>query len=182
MLFNLSRKFGETIRYDGYYFYMFPTPEKLARANAAELKDCGLGYRARYVLETAKRVHKSRFDFEHLKHLPYEKAKKELLNFSGVGLKVADCVSLFSLEKFEAFPVDVWVKRAILKYYPNYFIKEFIEKISRKNSLNNTEYEQLSLFGRNYFGKYAGYAQEYLYHYERIKNRSSKLKCRKRLN
>ena len=167
MLFNISVKFGEKIRYEKYDFYTFPTSERLAKANTVELEDCGLGYRAKHLLATAKMVYNSKFDFEHLKQLSYEKAKEELLNFSGVGLKVADCVLLFSLEKFEAFPVDVWVKRAILKHYSSHFTKEFTEKISGK-SLTKPEYEQLSFFGRSYFGKYAGYAQEYLYHYERM--------------
>jgi N-glycosylase/DNA lyase len=71
------------------------------------------------------------------------------------------------LDKFEAFPVDVWIKRAILRYYVNHFSNEFVEKISRKKSPTKSEYKQLNLFGRRYFGKYAGYAQEYLYHYVR---------------
>jgi N-glycosylase/DNA lyase len=85
-----------------------------------------------------------------------------------VGLKVADCILLFSLAKREAFPVDVWVKRVILRHYGMHFPEEFIEKISSHESLSNAEYEKLNEFGRNYFGKYAGYAQEYLYHYERM--------------
>jgi N-glycosylase/DNA lyase len=167
MLSNLSKKFGEKIHYDGYDFYTFPTAEKLAKTHVDRLRKCGLGYRAEYVLETANKVYEAKFDLEHLKHMSYEKAKIELQNFSGVGLKVADCVLLFSLDKFEAFPVDVWIKRAILRYYVNHFSNEFVEKISRKKSPTKSEYKQLNLFGRRYFGKYAGYAQEYLYHYVR---------------
>jgi len=173
MLYNLSRKFGEKIHYDGYDFYTFPTAEKLAKANVDRLRKCGLGYRAKYVFETAKMIYETKFDFENLKQMSYEKAKKELQNFSGAGLKVADCVLLFSLGKFEAFPVDVWIKRVILKYYANYFPNEFIKKISRKKSPTKAEYEQLNLFGRRYFGEYAGYAQEYLYHYIRSQENKS---------
>lgn len=167
ILFNLSRKFGEKIYFDGYNFYTFPTPERLAKATAEELAKCGLGYRAKYVSKTAKIVYERGFEFESLKKTPYEEAKAELLNFPGVGLKVADCVLLFSLGKLEAFPVDVWIKRIILKYYANHFPSDFITKISSKKSLTNSQYERLNLFGRTYFGRYAGYAQEYLYHYER---------------
>ena len=172
MLSNLSKKFGEKICYDGYDFYMFPTAKRLAKVNNNELEECGLGYRAKYVSETARAVYENTFNFEHLKLISYEKAREELQNFSGVGLKVADCILLFSLEKFEAFPIDVWIKRAILKYYANHFPKEFIDKISRKKSPTKSEYEQMNLFGRRYFGKYAGYAQEYLYHYIRSKCKS----------
>ena len=169
MLSNLSKKFGDKIYFDGYDFYTFPTPERLAKATIEELAKCGLGYRAKYVSETAKAVYENGFEVESLRKLSYEKAKEELLNFSGVGLKVADCVLLFSLGKLEAFPVDVWIKRVILKYYESYFPNEFIWKISGKKSLTISEYKELNLFGRRYFGDYAGYAQEYLYHYERTK-------------
>lgn len=167
MLYNISKKFGEKISFDGLAFYTFPTSEKLSKAKIGELVDCGLGFRAKYVSETAKIVYMNGFSFDKLKKMSYEDARKELLGFWGVGLKVADCVLLFSLGKLEAFPVDVWIRRAILKHYSNHFPKEFAETISNQKSLNKTEYEKISLFGRDYFGKYAGYAQEYLYHYER---------------
>jgi N-glycosylase/DNA lyase len=169
ILLSLSKKFGEEIHFDGQKFYTFPTPERLAKATAQELANCGLGYRVRYVSETAKMVYESNISFEELRKMTYERAKEKLLGFPGVGLKVADCFLLFSLEKLEAFPVDVWIKRIILRHYAKHFPKEFVIKISRKKSLSNSEYETLSSFGRNYFGGYAGYAQEYLYHYERTK-------------
>jgi N-glycosylase/DNA lyase len=167
MLLNLSRKFGDKMTFDGKELYTFPTPKKLAKAPVAELIRCSLGYRAKYVLETARMVQENNLELEHFKGISYDAAKTELLNFPGVGLKVADCILLFSLEKLEAFPVDVWIKRAILRHYPEYFPTEFITKISNDKSLTNREYERLNIFGREYFGEYAGYAQEYLYHYER---------------
>ncbi|MDH5460584.1 MAG: DNA repair protein, partial [Candidatus Bathyarchaeota archaeon] len=167
MLFNLSKKFGDKTVFNGYDFYTFPTPARLTKASVKELAECGLGYRARYVSETAKMIYEGNVDFESLRKVDYEKARQELLDFLGVGLKVADCVLLFSLGKLEAFPVDVWIKRVILKYYANHFPSEFIRKISAKKTLANSEYERLNLFGRRYFGKYAGYAQEYLYHFEK---------------
>jgi N-glycosylase/DNA lyase len=173
MLLNLSKVFGDKVCYDGYDFYTFPTPEKLAKATNRELAKCSLGYRAKYVSETAKMIFENDFEFEDLRKMSYEKAKAELLNFSGVGLKVADCVLLFSLGKLQAFPIDVWIKRTVLKYYANHFPNEFIEKISKKKSLTESEYDQISLFGQNYFGEYAGYAQEYLYHYERINSQKT---------
>ncbi|NWG10322.1 8-oxoguanine DNA glycosylase [Candidatus Bathyarchaeota archaeon] len=170
MLLNLSRRFGEKICFDEYKFYSFPIAQKLAKAKLQELVACGLGYRAKYVSETAKMICENGFELESLGELGYEQARKELLNFSGVGLKVADCVLLFSLGKSEAFPIDVWIKRAVLKHYSNHFPNKFIKKILDKQSLNDSEYRKLSLFGRKYFGEYAGYAQEYLYHYERTQS------------
>jgi len=166
MLLNLSQKFGEKVTFNGNEFYTFPVPARLATATSTDLKKCGLGYRVSYVYETAKKVHENVFDFERLRNLPYEKAKKELANFPGVGLKVADCVLLFSLGKLEAFPVDVWIKRAILKFYSKHFSSDFLEKIGEK-SLTSSQYAKLNMFGRSYFGEYAGYAQEYLYHHQR---------------
>jgi N-glycosylase/DNA lyase len=168
MLLKLSKKFGEKMTLDGYDFCTFPTPEKLAKTTESGLAACGLGYRAKYVLETSKKIYKGDFDLEGLRKMPYQQAKKELLGLSGVGLKVADCVLLFSLGKLDAFPVDVWVKRALLRHYAEHFPDAFIKRIANQESLSNSEYERLNEFGRNYFGEYAGYAQEYLYHYERM--------------
>lgn len=168
MLFNLSRKFGEKVHFDNQIFHTFPAPAKLAKASAGQLKDCGLGYRTRYVYETAKRVYEEDFDFEMLTRTTYERAKKQLMNLPGVGAKVADCVLLFSIGKLEAFPVDVWMKRVVLKYYASHLPKQLVKKASCERSLSNSEYEKLNSFGREYFGEYAGYAQEYLYHYERM--------------
>jgi N-glycosylase/DNA lyase len=169
MLFKLSKKFGEKMSFDGYAFYTFPAPEKLAKTAESDLMECGLGYRAKYVLATSKRILEDDFSLESLRKMSYQQAKKELVSFLGVGLKVADCILLFSLGKREAFPVDVWVKRAILEHYAAHFPELFIKRISGQESLSNAEYERLNELGRSYFGEYAGYAQEYLYHYERMK-------------
>ena len=167
MLKKLSVKFGEKRVFDGLDFYTFPTAEKLASLSENALRECGLGYRARYVQATAKKIHEKRLDLEELKHLPYLEARKTLLELPGVGLKVADCVLLFSLEKLEAFPVDVWVKRVILNHYAEQLPADLVKKLRSHDSLTNGEYEKISAFARAYFGAYAGYAQEYLYHYER---------------
>jgi N-glycosylase/DNA lyase len=167
MLSKLSRKFGEKADLEGLDFYTFPSVEKLAMASENELRECGLGYRAKYVKATAKAICEGNFDLKALKRLPYLEAKTRLIELPGVGLKVADCVLLFSLEKLEAFPIDVWVKRVMLKHYGNSLPEDLVKKMSSHESLSNGEYEKLSVFAREYFGEYAGYAQEYLYHYER---------------
>jgi N-glycosylase/DNA lyase len=168
MLLRLSEKFGQKTTFDGYGFYTFPTPEKLADTTESGLKACGLGYRAKYVLETSKKICRSDFDLESLRKMPLQQARKALCTLSGVGLKVADCVLLFSLGKLDAFPVDVWMKRALLKHNAAHFPEGFTKKLLSHESLSNSEYEKLNAFGRNYFGKYAGYSQEYLYHHERM--------------
>lgn len=167
MLSKLSVKFGEKKVFDGFDFYTFPSVKKLAFANENGLQECGLGYRAKYLQKTAQKIHEEKINLEDFKNLPYLEARKKLLEFSGVGLKVADCVLLFSLGKLEAFPVDVWVKRVILNHYANQLPELFIKKLQSHDSLTNGEYIKIGDFARTYFGAYAGYAQEYLYHYER---------------
>ena len=121
MLRKLSAKFGEKKAFDGKDFYTFPTVERLALQARTELKECGLGYRAKYVQATARKIREEKIELEALKSMPYLDARKALVEFPGVGLKVADCVLLFSLEKTEAFPVDVWVKRVLLNHYAKSF-------------------------------------------------------------
>lgn len=169
MLNNIAQKFGEKVDYDSMCFYTFPSMQKLACASESELRACGLGYRAKYVCDTARKIQNEPATLESLKSLPYQEAKKKLLEFPGVGLKVADCVLLFSLGKTEAFPIDVWVKRVLLKHYDDCFPEALIKKMTSHKSLTNGEYKRLNGFGRAYFGEYAGYAQEYLYHNERVR-------------
>jgi N-glycosylase/DNA lyase len=168
MLNNMAQKLGEKVLFDGQEFYTFPSCEKLAAATEKDLRDCGLGYRAQYVHETSEQIRKDQTDLEELKKLPYAEAKKALMKFPGVGAKVADCVLLFSLDKMEAFPVDVWVKRVILNHYANKLQDGLAQKLGAKQGLSGGDYERLSEWGRSYFGEHAGYAQEYLYHYERM--------------
>jgi N-glycosylase/DNA lyase len=163
MVLNLSKRFGRKIVFEGRDFYAFPRPSDLADADLKQLKTCKLGFRTERVLETSRIVRNKELDLENLRKMDYGKAKRKLLALPGVGHKVADCVLLFSLDKLETFPVDVWVKRSILNYYSDRFEESFVKKISRRTSPTSGEYEKISSFGRTYFGEYAGYAQEYLF-------------------
>jgi len=168
MISELSKRFGENIVFENCGFYAFPEPAAIANATLDELRKCKLGFRAKRVRETARIVDCGEVDFETLKKIDYETAKSKLLRLPGVGNKVADCVLLFSLEKLEAFPVDVWMKRIVREYYADYFDASFIKRISAK-SLSSKDYNRISSFARDCFGKYAGYAQEYLFHFVRSK-------------
>ena len=150
MLKKISIKYGEKQVFEGIDFYAFPSVEKLANASEYGLRECGLGYRAKYVQATATKIYNEKIDLEYLKWKPYLEAREVLLEFSGVGLKVADCVLLFSLEKMDAFPVDVWVKRVILNHYANNFPQRSGQKnakpqlfISRRISKNRRVRTQL---------------------------------------
>jgi N-glycosylase/DNA lyase len=171
MVNNISEQFGKKLIFDSYTFYTFPSPTDLAKGTQEKLKCCGLGFRTNRVLETAKIVERGNLNLESLKRMNYCEAKKKLLELPGVGHKVADCVLVFSLEKLEAFPIDVWIKRAATNIYTDYFEPLFIKKVAEKGSLTTKEYETIGSFGRKYFGRYAGYAQEYLFHYLRTKQK-----------
>lgn len=167
MIHNLSKRFGQRKVFENREFYTFPRANRLADAGLEELENCNLGFRAKYVLQTSRIVASGEFSFNALGQLGYEEAKERLVALPGVGQKVADCVLLFSLGRLEAFPVDVWIKRLILAYYKNHFDQSFIRRISKHGGLSSSEYLEISSFGRSYFGEYAGYAQEYLFHYGR---------------
>lgn len=173
IILNLSRRFGKKMAFNHHDFYTFPKPNALANADIEQMKECKLGFRAERVLETAKIIHDEKLDLEALRNMGYEHARSRLLSLPGVGPKVADCVLLFALDKLEAFPVDVWVRRTILEHYSNHFTSVFINKMRKRKSPAPREYEDISLFGRRYFGKYAGYAQEYLFAHARSQLKTS---------
>jgi N-glycosylase/DNA lyase len=167
MLLQMSTRFGEKYEFDGKTFYLFPSAERLALASDSGLRECSLGFRAKFVKATAQKIVDEKINLENLRKMSYFEARGRLLEFMGVGLKVADCVLLFSLDKTEAFPVDVWVKRVILDFYASQLPAELVKKMRSHDSLTNSEYLKIGDFARSYFGRYAGYAQEYLYHLKR---------------
>ena len=102
----------------GVRYFAFPTPDALAELQDDQLKECGLGYRCRYVREAAQAVADSRLDLPGLKELDEETAMTTLTGLAGVGKKVASCVSLFGLHHLNSFPIDVWIKRILEEQYP----------------------------------------------------------------
>ena len=134
--------------------YAFPTAERLAACSEAELRACKMGFRAPYLLETARAV-AGGFDLETLTRADVDEARDRLMEFPGVGRKIADCVLLFSCGFQTAFPVDVWIMKALQKlYFPK-----------RRATL-----KRLHRFSQTHFGPNAGYAQQYLFHYVRIRS------------
>ena len=157
---KLCKTFGKSKMVDGKEFFLFPEPSDLANASVLDIKKCGLGYRAKAVKTASLSVVNGEIDFDSLKKIDYNNAKKELIKVFGIGNKVADCILLFSLEKLEAFPLDRWMLRILQKYYS----KEF--QISTKTITEKT-YDQLHENIVEHFGSYAGYAQQFLFKMER---------------
>ena len=166
MLKNLSRKFGAKVVIDGKEFFTFPSADHLNEATINELRSCGLGYRAKAIKAVAKSITSGNLDVKYLSHASYSDAKEELLKIYGIGNKIADCILLFSLEKLEAFPIDVWIARALSWHYSWLLSKE---KKGRKidDKITSNQYKMFSETIRNYFGDYAGYAQQYLFYHMR---------------
>ena len=160
---KITKKFGKKVKIQNKEFFLFPEPEKMAKATIDEIKSCGVGYRAPFIKEAAKMVILKKIDFEYLKKCDYHEAKKNICLVPGIGNKVADCIMLFSLNKLESFPLDTWMIKILEKYYS----KEF--KIETK-TVTQKQYELLHEKIVNYFGPYCGYAQQYLFKMEREKN------------
>lgn len=119
---NICEAYGEKkTNAEGEVYYAFPTPEALAGLNEDALKECNLGYRSKYVVRTAESVASGRTDLEYIRSLPYEDAKKELLQLFGVGEKVADCICLFALHYLQAFPIDTHINQAMEMHYQRGF-------------------------------------------------------------
>lgn len=117
---RLCENFGE--KRDGYY--TFPTAEKIASLTLEDLSVLRSGFRAKYILDAAQKVSCGEVDLYALKNMPVDAARNELMKIKGVGPKVADCALLFSHKHIEAFPKDVWIKRAMEKLFGGELPKE----------------------------------------------------------
>jgi N-glycosylase/DNA lyase len=132
----------------------FPSPARLAEVSEAQLRACKMGFRAPNLLATAKLISRGQFNLADIADLKVEIARDRLLELPGVGRKIADCVLLFAYGFQSAFPVDVWVMKALRQlYFPRRRVK--IDRLHR--------------FAATHFGVNAGYAQQYLFHYMRTK-------------
>ena len=136
----------------------FPTPEQLAEAGQKRIFRIGLGYRAAYLAKTAQAVADGEVDVMALREDSYEYALEVLMTLTGVGDKVANCVLLFSLDKPEAFPVDVWIIRVLREWY--------------LDGTASISLPKMRAWAQDYFGPYAGYANQYLFHDRRLRGRS----------
>jgi N-glycosylase/DNA lyase len=144
----LSESFGKKVSLDGVYNYAFPTPGNIN--NYKKILNAKTGFRARYIFEANNSVNST--NLNSLRTQSYKNAKNELKKINGVGDKVADCILLFSLGFNQAFPVDTWIKKTMqLLYFDN-------------TTVSN---EKVREFGLDYFGTYAGYAQQYLFMFAR---------------
>ena len=139
---TLCREFGDRLVFEGAEYFGFPSARRLAALDEASLAPLRCGYRAGYILGAAGAVATGALDLDALSHRPLREARRVLMELRGVGDKVADCTLLFGLNMLDAFPLDVWMKRAVSKRYgPG--------------------------FDPGVFHPYAGIAQQYMFYYVR---------------
>ena len=133
----LCTLFGEKINHG----FSFPSAESLSTLSEKDLEPIRSGFRAKYILDAARKVANLEVNFTKIQNMDFLEAKKSLMQISGVGPKIADCVLLYGFHRLEAFPVDVWMKKIMEKFFKGE--------------------------SPHIFGQYAGVAQQYLYHYSR---------------
>ena len=137
---------GNEINYRGKVYYSFPTPEAIFNTDISPIK---AGFRDKYILNTAKYVLDNPDFLDSLKASSTVDAKKMLMSLKGIGNKVSDCILLFGLGKTDSFPVDVWMHRIMEQLY-----------FGKKCSI-----PEITSYAAKKFGKYSGYAQQYLFYY-----------------
>lgn len=138
---TLCSLYGEQLHFGNNVFYTFPSAEKIASLSLDDLSPLRCGYRAPYILHNARAVCENKINFDELHKLSTAEARKKMMEFNGIGAKVADCFLLFGLSKFDAFPIDTWIKKAKAFYNGNMSPEKY--------------------------GKYAGIYQQYIFYYAR---------------
>ncbi len=146
--------------------HAFPSPARLAAADEGDLRRCKMGFRAPYLHQTARLIAGGEFDLAAIHEMTLAEARAELLKLPGVGPKIADCALLFGFGFADAFPVDVWVMRALRQLY-----------FPRRRPTNT----RMRHFTATHFGRHAGYAQQYLFHYMRTGGKRGQIRANKSL-
>lgn len=153
---RISKQYGNQIEWDGNSYYTFPTPEELGKATVEDLRKLGLGFRDKRVYETTKMILNGKIKLQELiEEKDTTKLREKLLLLPGVGPKVADCIMLFGLKRFEVFPIDVWVRRVMNELYI---------KNEDETKVNKKEIEKLAV---EKYANLAGLAQQYLFYWKR---------------
>ncbi|MGN1116839.1 MAG: DNA-3-methyladenine glycosylase family protein [Candidatus Ornithomonoglobus sp.] len=148
----LCTSFGDAHTYLGSTYYSFPSPERIAKLSLDDLSVIRAGFRDKYILNCAQRVVSGEINLCEINSLPTPEAKKALMSIYGIGNKVSDCILLFGMQRFDSFPVDVWIKR----------IMEYCYFENTKQSIKT-----ISAYANDRFGELGGMAQQYLFFYAR---------------
>ena len=156
---RLAQRYGHPLPTPSGYSpaFSFPPADRIAKATESDLRSLGMGYRAPFLKHAAEAVHEGRVQLSEIHELDYHQAQEILQTLQGVGPKIAACVLLFAYGNQDAFPIDVWVRRALKElYFPQ----------------QSPSDRELEAFSQEYFRPYSGYAQQYLFHYIRMQHRA----------
>ena len=153
---NISKQFGEKIIFEENEYYLFPSIEQLSKGNIEDFKAAGAGFRDIRIYNTTQAIYSGSFSLDNLYEIEsIDELEKELLKLDGVGPKVANCIMLFALKRFDVFPIDVWVRRVMNDLYIH---------AKDENKINNKEILKIA---RDKFGDLSGLAQQYLFYWRR---------------
>ena len=153
---RLSKKCSRRVIYNEKEYYLFPSVSELSKLSVEDLRSLGLGFRDIRVFNTCKKIKEKVVDLDKLKEMKNsDEIREELLKLDGVGPKVADCIMLFSLKRYDVFPIDVWVRRVMNDLYIH---NENEEKVNKKEILK---------IANKLYGNICGLAQQYLFYYRR---------------
>ncbi|MGY5861609.1 MAG: DNA glycosylase [Candidatus Thorarchaeota archaeon] len=155
----IREKYGPSYEFRGKTYRGMPSPTCMSLVTVSELEALKLAWRAKFIVRSTEALLAGEVDPKALIKMSYEQAHYALKTLHGVGDKVADCVCLFSLGFLEAFPIDVWIERIIQQQYGIF-------------TSAGKSYAKKGQAARDYFGQYAGYAQEYLYYHTRTTQQS----------
>ena len=152
----ISKEYGEEISWRGKKYYFFPSIEALSKASVEDLRKLGTGFRDKRIYNTTKKIYEKEVDLDEIKQLKSsEEIEEKLLTLDGVGNKVANCIMLFSLKRYDVFPIDVWVRRVMNDLYLH---KENEKEVDKK---------ELQTFAEEKYKDLAGLAQQYLFYWRR---------------
>ena len=153
---RISEKVGQKVTWNGKDYFLFPSPEELSKLSVADLRALGTGFIDKRIYNTTQMIINKEFNLDSLiKIKSTEEIRNELLKLDGVGEKVADCILIFALHRFDTFPVDVWVRRVMNVLYIH---NEDEAKVNKK---------QIREVAYSLFGEIEGIAQQYLFYWAR---------------
>lgn len=153
---RISKQYGKEIKFNGKSYWTFPNVEELSKASIEDLRKLGLGFRDKRIYETTKLILDGKYNLKEIENIKDTKKVRDiLLELPGVGPKVADCILLFGLNRFDVFPIDVWVRRVMNDLY----IKNEDETKVKK--------EEIEFLAKTKYAGLAGIAQQYLFYWKR---------------
>ena len=145
----ISEKYGEKIVFNNKDYYLFPSVEKLSELNILDFRECKVGFRDKYLYAIIKSIKEGKLNIDNIYNMTSEDALKYLMNFKGIGNKVASCILLFAYQKFDVYPIDTWVKKFMKDEY----------KIEGE--------EKIREFTKKTYKEYSGIAIQYMFNYKR---------------